>query len=185
MSDQYLFEGKGSDPEIRRLEKLLSIYRIEPVAPSLNQAHQKTVGSSTFGLFRRRFLFASAVGSFAAMAIALVLVFWFFRPAKNDVLVTAPERLVISTRHQDSIVETTPAITKVNRRLEIAKTRKLRFRRTSAPIRVTASQLTPQEKYAYQQVLVALWITGSKLKVVQDTINRVNDENENSTNEKR
>jgi len=35
--------------------------------------------------------------------------------------------------------------------------------------------LTKEEQYAYDQLRVALFITGSKLKVVQDTIDRVDD----------
>ena len=35
MNSEYLFEKKGSDPDIERMEDLLSAYRIEPVAPAL------------------------------------------------------------------------------------------------------------------------------------------------------
>ena len=34
MNSEYLFEKKGSDPDIERIEDLLSAYRIEPVAPT-------------------------------------------------------------------------------------------------------------------------------------------------------
>jgi hypothetical protein len=49
----------------------------------------------------------------------------------------------------------------------------------------TVPRLTKEEQYAYDQLKVALWLTGSKLKVVQDTINRVDDERSQTENEKR
>jgi len=46
-------------------------------------------------------------------------------------------------------------------------------------------KLTAEEQYAYDQVRVALWLAGSKLKVVQDTINRTDESKINSSTDKR
>src|SRR5262245_15932350 len=65
MSNTYLFKKEGRDPDIERLEGLLSVYRIEPIPPSLSRADQKAVKEGV--LPRLRF-------SYALMTAALVMV---------------------------------------------------------------------------------------------------------------
>jgi hypothetical protein len=195
MSDTYLFEKEGRDPDIERLEGLLSVYRIEPLPPSLNRAKREVVKKGS--LFRLRFSYALITAALAVVVVSFAILIGFLNqkgrdvgtlrsfeemPFKPDQNISAASIADVNelpeppAEKQRSAAERQPILTKV---------RSVKFRKQTAKGQFAKVKLTPEEKYAYQQVLVALWITGSKLKVVQDTINGVNDEKGISTNEKR
>jgi hypothetical protein len=195
MSDKYLFNKEGSDPDIELFEGMLSAYRIEPVAPSLSRANLKPVRSR--GLLRFRLSYIPAVAALFLVMIGAGVVTRFFGHREIEITASsAPEVVMIEP---DSSVASLPAVYAgkdseptipvkglANRRRTVtAEVRKTHYRTPAIRGQFAATKLTPEEKYAYQQVLVALWITGSKLKVVQDTIDRVGEENDNSASEKR
>jgi hypothetical protein len=165
------------------VERLLSAYRIVPIAPSLSQADAKTRKSRS--LLRFRLSFIPAVGSLTVVAISVAFLGLYLNRGKNET--TGSPDVTSPNIKADQISEPEiPIGGSANlRSTSVARARRIQSRAHRSPAQLAAAKLTPEEKYAYQQVLVALWITGSKLKVVQDTINRVNDENENSTSEKR
>jgi len=70
MNSEYLFEKKGSDPDIERMEGLLSAYRIEPVAPALARAEHVEMPQPAHKRFRFVFAYAGAFAVFAVLITA-------------------------------------------------------------------------------------------------------------------
>jgi len=181
MNETYLFDKTGSDSEIEQLEKLLTVYRIEPVFPAFSRAA---------AVERKPALSLQVVFGSALTLAALIL--WLGIGAavylnrtpivavevKNDPVVEQPVRSIAEP--SNSVVETKSPLSRVERRrrsitpkpAKSASVRKVTKAKTPTS---EFAKLTPEERHAYNEVLVALWLTGSKLKVVQDTINRVDD----------
>ena len=194
MSDKYLFEKEGTDPDIEGFEQLLSVYRIEPIVPSFSRANEQSVKRPT--LFRIMFVYAVPVAAVAMLTVGLVFMGGYFNLVRRDPSATAFMKTASPDLNVDPFATTLPVRTDdentgtrfrvqniaTRRPARGVKTRRINYRKDAEPAQSTTARLTPEEKYAYEQVLVALWITGSKLKVVPDTINRVNDR---SSNEKR
>jgi hypothetical protein len=196
MNSEYLFSKEGSDDEIERMEALLSVYRIEPVAPTLQRAAVAEEHSTRPG-FRFLFAYIGVIGSLAAAVIvAIAVVTWQDRklveltaisPAVVISPVTTGDNLVSEYPSDGPIAvpaQTTPG---PDRRAAI-RTSYTRTSRSFSKLQrhvAIAPKLTAEEKYAYEQVKVALFLAGSKLKVVQDTIDRADDSTKNSFTDKR
>jgi hypothetical protein len=197
MSDEYLFQKEGSDREIEKLEDLLSVYRIEPAVPKLSRSEFAPKRNVGFGWFRLSYAVA-----FATFAFVLVIggIYLRYLPSPNTE-VTAVSAIETPAVDRDVLVSTSIGSasviapkTSANDEVPVRPTSSGRNvqtvarhrRRTAANSLVAAKtpRLTKEEKYAYDQLMVALWLTGSKLRVVQDTIDRVNDKPE-TANEKR
>jgi hypothetical protein len=185
MNTKYLWDKEGNDDEIERLESALSGYRFQADAvPGLRQT-EVAVPARRFGWFQ----FSLAAGLAAAMLLIAATAFvvdQYRTPKPNDVAVkTNDEQPLIAP-------DTTAPPPKVDQYyidpLNPEDKRKIDrhyIPPVVKPIRKVApppdnniarnKKLTKDERYAYDQLLVALWLTGSKLKVVQDTINRVDD----------
>ena len=178
MNDEYLWSKKGSDPEVQQLEELLHEFRFtRSTPPELPATSVVTLASVP----KRRFAWVFAIA--APATAALIAAFWFAMPATTDVTVTTIERAPVSTRTEfgnDSIAHH-KVPDGLNERLPTLETRfdasprtlNRRSRRPNKP--VVASQkakLTREEKYAYDRLMLALSIAGSKLKIVQDTLDR-------------
>jgi hypothetical protein len=191
MNDDYLWDKSGDDAEIKRLEETLAVFRYqETAAPAVEQATE-----SNNGRFRWRFSFALAFA--ASVAIAITGGTWLWQ---SDNLLMQDGNLIAAgsktepqnaTKAEISTPPTTPEIstapaTQVNvtqsqkrepvrvvHRASPRKTKKLNY----FAKRTDKVELTREEKNAYDQVLLALSITSSKLKIVQDKVNGV----ENST----
>ena len=197
MSDAYLFEKEGNDSEIERLEDLLSVYRIEAAVPMLPKPVAGTDTSSRFGWFRLGYGVA-----FAALAVTLVssgIYLRYLRPANVEVTAISPiETPAVERdfgaptgldRAAASEPDATPADDTTAKPMPVRKIARVVDRRSArAPANISVAakmpRLTKEEQYAYDQLKVALWITGSKLRVVKDTIDRVDDKPE-TANEKR
>lgn len=189
MSDDYLFDKHGTDAEIERLESLLSAYRLIPVVPEIEGDAKAKEAGSRFRYFR--FAFAAAFASLVFVIAAWVISLTYLDRSAPELSAVRP----VATPEQDRIfngaatidptavdgpstatlVEPRIATPNKNRAIKTSFRRQLRSPGTVA---AKAPRLTKEEKYAYDQLMVALWITGSKLKVVQDTINRVDDNDE-------
>jgi hypothetical protein len=196
MKSEYLFSKEGSDDEIERMEALLSVYRIESVAPALQRAAVAEEHSTRPG-FRFLFAYIGVIGSLAVVAIIFISVLTWQDGKSVDVTAISPA-VVISpvTAGDDSVSEypsgesiavpaqTTPGSDRPAA-IRAAYARSSRsvskFQRRVS----TAPKLTAEERYAYEQVKVALFLAGSKLKVVQDTIDRTDDNAKNSVTDKR
>jgi len=195
MKSEYLFSKEGSDDEIERMEALLSVYRIEPVAPALQRAAVAEEHSTRPG-FRFLFAYIGVIGSLAVVAIIFISVLTWQNGKSVDVTAISPA-VVISpvTAGDDSVSEypsdgpiAVPAQTtpRSDRRAAI-RTSYTRSSRSFSKLQRhvhNVPKLTAEERYAYEQVKVALFLAGSKLKVVQDTIDRTDDNVKNSATDK-
>ena len=184
MNDEYLWQKTGEDPEIERLEKALAVFRYrEPLAAA------PVAAAAAEPSWRWRLSFTFAFTCFAAIVIVTVVwqeiardgnanhgdVVFVQSPADAQVVApivepgpppaqTAPERHPRNTRGK--INRTTAAVY----RRPVAK--------DAAP-KDSIAALSEEERYAYEQLMLALSITGSKLKIVQDTINGIEDTGSN------
>jgi hypothetical protein len=182
MNDEYLWNKTGSDTEIEELENALKAYRYqektEPCIPmrAVSFAEKRSSSIWPFGF---ALAFASAVVFFLSAV-------WFLFPAGAPTLTDAA---VSSVPIQSLPLADVPGIEsitaiKISRpetRREFVKIRQAPRTKTSL-VRVVAKtfskkhpqvQLTAEEKYAYDQLMLALSITSSKLKIVKDTVGQI------------
>jgi hypothetical protein len=196
MNSEYLFSKKGSDVEIERMEDLLSVYRIEPVPPALKRTVAAEEHSTRQG-FRFLFAYIGAIASLATIVITAVMVVNWQTDTPKDVTAISPAVVISPALSGDnstaaySTGESTT--TSAPKPIEPARRAAIRtsYARASRPVTrfqrrvLAAPKLTAEEKYAYEQVKVALYLAGSKLKMVQDTIDRTGDNAKNSFSDKR
>jgi hypothetical protein len=197
MNEDYLWDRSGDDPEIEKLERTLAVFRYtETEAPVGRVAKAVTLLETAP---RWKFSFAYA---FAALAVAVVLAGVWLQTSNlpgtfdNTMASVAPSQASGEPRDQPEVIadhvvpidrvqnmhrrstslrksaKRTPALTDPQ-----TKTTRVRSRE-----RHGTAALTKEEKYAYGQLMLALSITGSKLKIVKDTINGI-EERENAAKE--
>ena len=196
MSDEYLFEKAGNDVEIERLEGLLSTYRIEPIVPRLARTEVATTPTVRMSWFRLGYALA-----FASLVIVLggtlVAVRYLGRVNREVVAVSPAETPEIDRSFvapatgdrasaDEPVTATEPPAEIKRAKTYVAVTARHVKRPVENNVATTKTpKLTKEEQYAYDQLKVALWITGTKLKVVQDTINRVDDAKTDRANDRR
>lgn len=192
MKNDYLWDKTGEDAGIEALENALAAFRYEETAPP--ELPQK-VFTLEKPKSRRFFQFGFALAAFTPVVIALSVV-WFQAAFSeiptvdtvagfNEPLYENPKDDQVLTRPNDfepvrTIEKTAPSV----------KPKVLRIRQKSAPIiraerliiktvetKEPAETLTAEEKYAYDQLMLALSITGSKLKIVKDKIAGIEEQN--------
>lgn len=199
MNEDYLWDKSGDDPEIERLENTLAVFRYrETEAPVPQMAKPVTVVETAS---RWKFYFAYA---FAALAIVVILAGMWIRissgpgGSEKRVASVAPARVNSETRDGPRVtadhVVPIDRVQPVSRRssplrISAKRTAALTHRRSrTSPERSQdpngTAALTKEERYAYEQLMLALSITGSKLKIVKDTINGIED-SENALKENR
>lgn len=191
MNEEYLWNKTGEDAEIEKLENALKAFRYRETAPPAVRAEQLAFEERPPR--RRWFPFVFAFASAAAL-ILLAFVFLFelstkqVEEAKNFNEITVPkfeektetknpveETSIIPAENieiEKSIVQ--PKIVKVRHTVHISKPlTKTIARKTET--KKSSVKLTDEEKYAYGQLMLALSITGSKLKIVQDKIQNIDE----------
>lgn len=191
MENDYLWDKTGEDKEIERLESALQAFRYQPTVPPVLPIKMLQIEEKPkFSFFNLRF----ALAGFACLAILLVGLGIFLNTANDKFVVVedlstpivAP--IKIST---EPIVEpivkpeipSTPAMTRVTEKKPIQP----KFVTISKPTRIVFYQpapkakpnkvikLTEEEKFAYDQLMLALSITGEKLKEVKNKANSIED----------
>lgn len=188
MNDEYLWQKTGKDPEIEKLENVLAVFRYREAAAPVPVV-ETTTQTAIATRWRMSFTFAFAA---SVMVVSLVAIGLVNIANKNDdsiVFVESPE-LEISIPPPAAVDEekTTPAPNVVpqfahSKPSQVIRTQPAKERRPKTKdIRPSSSiaALTEEEKYAYRQLMLALSISGSKLKIVKDTING-NENIENTT----
>jgi hypothetical protein len=192
MNDEYLWQKTGADPDIEKLEQKLAVFRYRE-APLNAPLIEKAAGTAEVPRWRISLAFAFAGSVMAALLVAVV----FISIAKNSddetVFVAGPELEVASpppAAVEEEKIAPAPKVVpqfahSTPRSVTRPKPDKERRPKTK-DLRPHSSvaALTQEERYAYRQLMLALSISSSKLKIVQDTING-NENGENSSNDKR
>jgi len=168
MKEDYLWNKTGADADIARLEDLLSELRYVPAAaPVIKRSRPRWIWSLI------------PVGAAAAVTVAAVV--WMngvrapeMAAVEMPVIVPVVEHMpIVVPKEQPAPVEPLraerPQVTNAVYRPRAASTLRAK-KRSSRPFTET---LTAEEKQAYRQVLLALYITGSQLKSVNDTIDGI------------
>jgi hypothetical protein len=181
MNEDYLWDKKGGDVEIEKLENALKSLRYRknaaPLIPARLTAQKQ-----------RSFSFLPLAAPAMACLFFLTLIFWFadFNNSSSEIVVNEiHSQTVFQPNYESPILptETTPDDKKprrieernwVKRRIgKIRKPRPATFQTlTAQKIRNSDSvnELTKEEKYAYDQLMTALAITSSQFKLVKDKI---------------
>jgi hypothetical protein len=189
MKEDYLWDKTGEDAEIQGLENALKAFRYTETAPPELPAKVFAVEKpKRAGFFQFRFAFAAL-----AAVVVILSVVWFqatnnkIPPVESVAEINVPKTV---DKIADEEIIQTPESAPVENRKPSVKPHVVRVRQRSAPIVNTekailletkvkepAETLTAEEKYAYDQLMLALSITGSKLKIVKDKINGIEEQN--------
>lgn len=191
MKDDYLYDKNGSNPEIERLEGLLSVFRYQEIAaPALPIANPVDVAEKT-SIWRFRFAYAFGASAAVVTLIGAWVLFSGGRQgSENELSSSAPahdQPFEIGVHIRSPVEEigndkaASPPTAKYRR------TASFSARRHAKAVRSIDARtaLTKEEKYAYEQLMLALSITGSKLKIVQDTVNGTDEKEDITTKNKR
>lgn len=184
MKDEYLWNKTGANAEIEALENALQAFSYRENAPPELPAKVFTVEKAApRGFFRLRFAFAA----FASVAAVLFVVWLQFQnanlpPRESVAEISEPK---IENKVADEFIERKPeikpaqtvqkiqpAVVKTQQR-SAPKMRPVKTVLRHAKISQPVETLTAEEKYAYDQLMLALSITGSKLRIVKDKIDRM------------
>lgn len=184
MTEDYLWDKTGEDSEIVGLENALEVFRYRETAmPEL---------SAKVLPFRQkpsRKVFSYAMAAAACVAFAAFSLFVWLQISNNKTVVG--ENLAETTVPQNNIFSNAGTVEKQNDLIvERVQNSKQPFERKAVKIRQTVPavirqketkppfvrnmkpevRLTKEEQYAYHQLMLALSITSSKLKMVKDKV---------------
>lgn len=178
MNEEYLWNKTGDDAEIEGLEKALKAFSYKQTAPpELPAKTLVLVEKPRENFFKRGFALA-----FAAAFVIVLSVGWFLIPKRNVVVggdsanVIKPQPALVyqadappAPMIQSPAQNDTPAIVTVRHivRPTAKRTNIVAIKPKAKDLPVT---LTAEEKYAYGQLMLALSITESKLKIVRDAV---------------
>jgi hypothetical protein len=179
MNDDYLWDRSGDDPDIKRLEGHLAVFRYQAIpAPDAFAPEPASARGSARGW---------ALG-FAFSAILTVVVgvgIWSIRPISERRSETAVDALPVEERvtnispqtvrqYPSQAVPLVPSMIGVAERTAYRQPRRSVHRASRKSIakgKRGPVELTPEERAAYDQVVLALAITSSKLRLVQEKVN--------------
>lgn len=193
MKEDYLWDKTGSDAEIEKLENALQVFRYEESAPPIIPAKvlpfKKESPRRIFPLFR-------AIAACLALASISLGVWTLISNTKNEIVGDGSQESVIKTENANpaaSVSENeTPAKPEVDDKPVFTKTLYIEPKSKTKSLQVNKSgsnnakrnrttarkeknsekpvRLTEEEKYAYDQLMLALSITSSKLNMVKQTV---------------
>lgn len=191
MKQDYLWDKSGDDAEIKGLEDILSTFRYQETAGPLVHVAEPVTAVRPEPRWRFSFIFAFA-GS-VAVAVILIGIWLQFpngqRQTVGDVATTSRPQVVPQTAEPERYSNTsemkvnnvdnttvTALPTKAILRQQVKKRalRNLMAKKVS-PRKDPLEALTADERYAYGQLMLALSITSSKLKMVSDKVNGTED----------
>jgi len=180
MNSEYLTNKEGNDFEVEQLEAMLTEFRITPVPPSMSRLAQQERGPI---VSRYKLQFALGLSSLVVTVAAVVsLVNLRLADAPRLADVNVPTAGAVLPTLSIEVAEATkkpvedPQVNlQKNRLAGRPMARRVNFQAKNKKSVGSSDQITAAERHAYEQVKVALFIAGSKLKIVQDTIDRVNE----------
>jgi hypothetical protein len=181
MNQEYLWSKTGSDAELEKLEGLLSEFRFDGKS-TVEQPATNTIPVAAVP--KRRFVLALSFAASAAMIVLMTI--WLIPPRNAPVAKEEPKTEsvpdAVESRNGDGIqyalVERAKTDASNQERLHFSRTQTKQHASKLSRGQVTKTakeNLTKEEKYAYDRLMFALSIAGSKLRVVQDTIDRKGD----------
>jgi len=201
MKEDYLWDKTGGDPEIERLENALAAYRFQENAPPSIPSLPAKVLAFEQKPARRFYKFAFAAAAclvFVAIGSGVWFGFYNDKTTNRDFAKTSePEKNVVSRNESDvdnspdSLVGKTEVSTagkdgnyKQFARSKFVKAHKniqpVVYRKSAKPANVKVEaevKLTAEERYAYDQLRLALSITSSKLKLVKNKVEGIEEKN--------
>ena len=188
MKEDYLWDKTGKDTEIERLENTLRAFRYqESEPPALPAKIIPLEKKPWYTFFRPSF----ALAGFATLMLVCLGVWFQSSPAKIEIAkdsteVNAPQTEkkipdeIPIQKSDDLIVEKVAAPNQIVKRNFVkiskivpAKAHQANLTARNVEAKKPSVKLTKEEKYAYDQLMLALSITGSKLKLVSDKIEGV------------
>ena len=177
MKEDYLWDKKGSDAEIERLEGLLSGFRYvdEPAAPSnvVEFPDRRYEGRNTHWMIAIAASVAIGAVAIGAWTLSSSIEDPLIAGAPGSNAVAAPN--AVETQVKNAVEEPAqPILSRADIRPAKSRnsTHKAAFRarpRHRKP--VVEDAFTKDELQAYNQLMLALSITGSKLQIVKDSVN--------------
>lgn len=179
MNNNYLWDRSGNDPEIERLEDLLSGFRYEESEPPELPATNVFVLDKPHPGWSLRKIFAASAG----LALVMLAGVWF-RSGENPaeqapVAFTETSQIRPSVESVDTLTRmavqpdsiAAPAVRAASSRPVKGPARPRTFRAKASRVKnYPAPSLTAEERYAFGQLMLALSITGSKLRIVREMI---------------
>ncbi len=192
MKEDYLWDKTGEDPEIERLENALAVFRYQGSEPPALPAKIIPFERKTpRGFFRLAFALAAC----AAFVIFSAGVWFQFSGGKTEIVkdstaTNAPpvvEKIAEETpvtQSDDSIVKKVAMpkqfvernLVKIKKPVPaIVRQNKLIAR--NVEVKKPTVKLTKEEKYAYDQLMLALSVTSSTFKKVKDKVEGVEEKN--------
>lgn len=189
MKEEYLWDKTGDiDPEIERLENALAVFRYQATEPPALPAKIIPFESKTpRSLFRSAFAFGACAAS-----LAICLGVWLQTSSnkivvvKNSIETIAPQRAEkaasgLPVKAADDSIVGKVEIPKQSadrvsiKAIKIVQPAARQNKAIAQNVRVKkpAVKLTKEEKYAYDQLMLALSITSSQFKLVKDKVSGV------------
>ncbi|HEX8566625.1 MAG TPA: hypothetical protein VF648_13345 [Pyrinomonadaceae bacterium] len=192
MKQDYLWDKTGADPEIESLENALAVFRYKEIAPPALPAKIIPFKKESP---RRSFRFAYAIAACTAF-LMIGLGVWFQistnetatqesiaqtiqpqipEPPPNVEAVENPAPIVKNAKTSPNItIESAgrisaPKVVRKNKAIP-AVVRPTEKKDKNIEAKKSDVQLTKEEQYAYDQLMLALSITSSKLKLVKDKV---------------
>ncbi len=197
MKEDYLWDKTGESLEIKRLENALQAFRYHETAPPALPVKVLPFMKKT-----PRRIFRLAFAACAALMIVAFGIWLEFSSKRIEVAKDSAETVTpkVDEKSLDGILVEKPVYSIVKKveiqkhsvKRNIDKIRKnvpTKIRQNNLIVRNIAAKkpavkLTKEEKYAYDQLMLALSITSSKLKLVTDKIDGVEEQNVVRENER-
>lgn len=194
MNNEYLWSKSGNDPEIEKLETALAPLRYREALPPRPTSNEVAVGERQprWRITWTAFAFAASV---AAISIAWAV--WPLRPVGENGFSTVPDLVFVSGAESpmlnvpaeptapDTHISVPPARRERRRISPTTASGVRRIKAKDAAPNDSVATLSDEEKYAYRQLMLALSITGSKLKIVKDTIDGTENTDDNAIKNQR
>lgn len=192
MKEDYLWDKTGEDAELEQLENALKAFRYVETAPPALPVKVFEVKEEKP---RRFFQFGFAFAAFASVIVILFAV--WFQVSSKKIKVGGDVAGTNTQQNNDKVAAeffiNKPEVVPVKETVKpkpFSKPNVVKIRQNAAPIirqnrtnarniksKEPVETLTAEEKYAFDQLMLALSITGSKLRIVKDKIQGIEEQN--------
>lgn len=198
MKEDYLWDKTGAvDPEIERLERALAVFRYqETEAPALPAKIIPFERKTPRNFFRLAFAFA------ACAVVAIFLLGAWLQISSNKIEIVKHSTEKIAPQIDEKVADETAVeqpddsiVKKIKIPKQLVGRKIIKARNVVQPIvrqnkliaqnvkvQKLTVRLTKEEKFAYDQLMLALSITSSKFKLVKDKVEGVEEKNDSGKN---